>query len=125
VYLLPCGEEVVLHGRVSIHPLTQSSVFRSQKQAMASLSQAIPQQEALAIEYPGYVANVPAVLRTLGGIEALCAAQESRSNFLRLHLRPGDPLAHPLLGDRHAQPPAPPCPSMLLAGVAARQMLHT
>ena len=52
------------------------------------------------VEYPGFVRDSGAALDALGGADAVAAAAGGQAHYLRLKLRPGDPMAHPLLGDR-------------------------
>ena len=53
------------------------------------------------VELPGFVRDDgAAALDALGGIEAVAAAAGGQAAYLRLALRGGDPMAHPLLGDR-------------------------
>ncbi len=65
---------------------------------MSSVRQPIPDREALLVEYPGFVNNPVAAIKTLGGLEAISSTAEGVSPVLSLHLRPGDPLSHPVLG---------------------------
>ncbi|BDA50476.1 General transcription factor 3C polypeptide 5 at N-terminal half [Coccomyxa sp. Obi] len=65
---------------------------------MSSVIESVPDREALLVEYPGFVNNPDAAIQTLGGLEAISATAEGTSPVLSLHLRPGDPLSHPLLG---------------------------
>lgn len=65
---------------------------------MFSVTQSIPDRDALLVEYPGFVSNQDAAIQTLGGLGAISAVAEGASSVLSLHLRPGDPLSHPLLG---------------------------
>ena len=61
------------------------------------------QTEAVLIEYPGFVNNAEAALDSLGGLQAVSIAASSeahRDAELALVSRPGDPLAHPIVGDR-------------------------
>jgi general transcription factor 3C polypeptide 5 (transcription factor C subunit 1) len=68
---------------------------------MDSLSFAVPQQECIAIEYPGFVRNVDKALRTLGGVEAIsAAATQPGGAFLKLHFRPEEPTSHAIYGER-------------------------
>eukprot|EP00898_Chlorokybus_atmophyticus_P004754 jgi/Chlat1/527/Chrsp103S01107 len=53
---------------------------------------------ALAVDYPAFVQDEAAALRTLGGEDAIAAAR-SRGSFLELRFRPGDVFSHPLYGD--------------------------
>ena len=52
------------------------------------------------VELPGYVRDSAAALDALGGTDAVAAAAGGHAPYLRLRLRGGDPMAHPLLGDR-------------------------
>ncbi|KAK9819818.1 hypothetical protein WJX72_002751 [[Myrmecia] bisecta] len=63
---------------------------------MVSVTQPVPSQQVLLVEYPGYVQNVDAALDTLGGTQAIAAQHNGTSNFLALRFRPGDPLTHPV-----------------------------
>ncbi|CAL8464879.1 g4414 [Coccomyxa elongata] len=65
---------------------------------MSSVTQSVPDREAFLVEYPGFVNNPEAAIQTLGNLEAISATAEGASPVLFLHLRPGDPLSHPLLG---------------------------
>lgn len=66
---------------------------------MSFITQPIPEKEALLIEYPGFVRNPDAAIETLGGLEAVLATAVG-STPLPLRLRPGDPLSHPLEGNK-------------------------
>lgn len=65
---------------------------------MTSVTQSIPEKNALLVEYPGYVKDSDAAIQTLGGLEAISATADGSSPVMSLHLRPGDPLSHPLSG---------------------------
>ncbi|KAL1528885.1 hypothetical protein AB1Y20_010208 [Prymnesium parvum] len=99
---------------------------------------AIPERELLAVEHPCYVVNTARALVTLGGLrEVARAAAPDRPAHLECHLRPSDPLSHPLFGvcvespalllrvrrPRRPAPapdaPAPPPPPLDLALVGA------
>ena len=61
-------------------------------------SQQIPSQEALLLEFPGFVKNAQPALDSFGGQEAVSEMLAGTRQALQLRLRPGDPLAHPILG---------------------------
>ncbi len=65
---------------------------------MSSITQSVPDRDAFLVEYPGFVNNADAAIQTLGSLEAISATADGASPVLTLHLRPGDPLSHPLLG---------------------------
>ena len=67
---------------------------------MASVTQPVPGQEALLVEFPGHIQDPDKALARLGGIEAVAGVASGRAQFLGFQFRPGDPLAHPLQGDR-------------------------
>ena len=67
-----------------------------------SVTQPVPSRQAFLVEFPGYVSNPDAVVRTLGGIDALTTAANSDHSVLQLRFRPDDPYAHPLYGERQA-----------------------
>ena len=77
----------------------------------------VPDTTFTALEYPGYVRNIEAALRTLGGTEGLRASlgPTATNNFVKLHLRPADPLSHPLFGDKHL------CRDKLLLRISRRR----
>ena len=62
----------------------------------------VPSDEAVLIEYPGFVENPEAALATLGGPGTVAAVlgSDSRASELPLRFRPGDALAHPIAGLR-------------------------
>ena len=74
-------------------------------QAPAAPARPLPSTSFYSVEYPGYVqtASVPLAVRNLGGQESLDTAfkrSASRTeNLVELHLRPGNPFAHPIPGD--------------------------
>ena len=50
----------------------------------------VPEQEALAIRYPGYVQSVEAALDTMGGINAVERAHfDGGANYMQVNCRPG------------------------------------
>ena len=61
-------------------------------------SQQVPNQEALLLEFPGFVQNAQAALDSFGGQNAVAELLAGARQALQLRLRPGDPLAHPILG---------------------------
>ena len=61
-------------------------------------TQQIPNQEALLLDFPGFVINVQPALDSLGGQDAVSELLAGARQALQLRLRPGDPLAHPILG---------------------------
>ena len=65
-----------------------------------SVTQPVPDREAFLVEYPGYVRNPEAMVKTLGGLDGLTAASTGGDNVLQLKFRPDDPLTHPLYGER-------------------------
>lgn len=67
-------------------------------EAMTECSQQIPSQEALLLEFPGFVKNAQPALDSFGGQEAVSEMLAGTRQALQLRLRPGDPLAHPILG---------------------------
>jgi hypothetical protein len=69
---------------------------------MVSVEQALPNEEAFLVEYPGFVRDSHAALDTLGGAEAVAATARGNASLLPLRFRRGDPLSHPLLGDKQA-----------------------
>ncbi len=60
----------------------------------------VPQQAAVAIEYPGYIRSVDAALTTLGGEAGITTAVATQAPYLTLRLRPDDPYSHPLFSDK-------------------------
>ena len=65
----------------------------------------IPDRELLGVEHPCYVLNPERAVQTLGGEHAIArAAVADRSTHLECHLRPNDPLSHPLFGIRVENP---------------------
>lgn len=69
---------------------------------MASVTQPVPGQEALLVELPGRVQDPDRAVARLGGLHAVAGVAAGQAQFLNFHFRPGDPLAHPLQGDRRA-----------------------
>lgn len=67
-----------------------------QEDGALGCEQALPATSFIAVEYPGIVRNAQKALVTLGGEEAVASA----GTYLKLALRPGEPLAHPIFGDR-------------------------
>ena len=68
---------------------------------MTQIEQALPEAEAVCIEYPGYIRNTAAALETLGGSEKIAQnLQGPKHRPLALYFRPEDPLSHPLDGER-------------------------
>jgi general transcription factor 3C polypeptide 5 (transcription factor C subunit 1) len=61
----------------------------------------IPQLEAVAIEFPGYIRNPDRAIAALGGSDEVSAALGTQSTELKLWLRPHDPLCHPIFAERH------------------------
>ena len=61
-------------------------------------SQQVPDQEALLLEFPGFVVNLQPALDSFGGQDAVSELLAGARQALQLRLRPGDPLAHPILG---------------------------
>ena len=50
----------------------------------------VPEQEAVAIGYPGYVQNVEAALDTMGGINAIEKAHfDGGGHYVQVNCRPG------------------------------------
>lgn len=66
--------------------------------ALMEWGQQIPDQEALLLEFPGFVKNPVAALDSFGGANAVSELLSGDRNALQLRFRPGDPLAHPLFG---------------------------
>ena len=65
----------------------------------------VPSSEAVLVEYPGFVRDSDAAVKSLGGTTAISAAAETagqRETELALSWRGGDPLAHPIVGDRQS-----------------------
>jgi hypothetical protein len=60
----------------------------------------VPPLEAAAVEFPGYIRNPANALAALGGEAEASSALGGAAGMLRLWLRPGDPLSHPLFGER-------------------------
>ena len=68
---------------------------------MSQIQQALPDREAVCIEYPGYIRSFEAALATLGGTAKVAQTfQGQKHRPLSLHFRPDDPLSHPLDGER-------------------------
>lgn len=65
---------------------------------MTESNQQIPNQEALLLEFPGFVKNAQPALHSFGGQDAVSELLAGTRQALQLKLRPGDPLAHPILG---------------------------
>ena len=65
---------------------------------MVDSTQQIPEQEALLVELPGVVRNTDAALDSFGGQDAISELLGGGKEALQLKLRPGDPLAHPIMG---------------------------
>ncbi|KAJ1627878.1 hypothetical protein T492DRAFT_595314, partial [Pavlovales sp. CCMP2436] len=59
----------------------------------------LPAEEALCVEYPGFVRDTERALETLGGLDAIALARHDDSTLLQLRLRPDDPYAHPIFGE--------------------------
>jgi general transcription factor 3C polypeptide 5 (transcription factor C subunit 1) len=65
----------------------------------------LPSTAFYSVEYPGYVksASVPLAVRNLGGQDSLDNAFKRTASkteaLVELHLRPGNPFAHPIPGD--------------------------
>lgn len=69
---------------------------------LAVVTQQVPAAQFAALEYPGYVRNVPRALQTLGGEQAVQAALMAGSGaYLKLNFRPQEPTSHPIFGDKH------------------------
>lgn len=50
----------------------------------------VPEQEALAIRYPGYVQSAEAALDTMGGLNAIERAHfDGGANYVQVNCRPG------------------------------------
>lgn len=50
----------------------------------------VPAQQALAIEYPGYVQNAEAALDTMGGLNSIASAFfDGGANYVQVNCRPG------------------------------------
>jgi general transcription factor 3C polypeptide 5 (transcription factor C subunit 1) len=64
-----------------------------------SIATKVPEAECVAVEYPGFVRNVDAALRTLGGTESVSTAACSSTGCLKLNFRPSEPTAHPVYGE--------------------------
>lgn len=74
----------------------------------------VPSAACVAVEYPGFVRNVGAALRTLGGADAVAAAASSskgpgeagsdtgggKPTYLKLNFRPDEPTSHAIYGER-------------------------
>ena len=73
--------------------------------APAAPARPLPSTSFYSVEYPGYVqtASVPLAVCNMGGQQSLDTAfkrSASRTeNLVELHLRPGNPFAHPIPGD--------------------------
>lgn len=65
------------------------------------MSPLVPVAEAVLVEYPGYVRDIRAVERSLGGSDSLAAAIASSNNVIQMRFRPEDPTCHPIYGERH------------------------
>lgn len=63
----------------------------------------VPHEEAVLVEYPGFVQKPDAAIATLGGPGAVTSALfgvDAKQSELALRFRPADPLAHPIIADR-------------------------
>ena len=63
----------------------------------------VPDKEAVLVEYPAFVNNVSSAVQSLGGqslISAAVTVEAQKETELALHARLGDPLSHPIVGDR-------------------------
>ena len=67
-------------------------------EAMTESNQQIPSQEALLLEFPCFVKTAQVALDSFGGQDAVSEMLAGTRQALQLKLRPGDPLAHPILG---------------------------
>ncbi|CAL5229492.1 g12828 [Coccomyxa viridis] len=65
---------------------------------MTESSLQLPRQEAFLLEFPGFVKNAQPALDSFGGEDAVSELLAGTRQALQLRLRPGDPLAHPILG---------------------------
>lgn len=71
---------------------------------MESRQVPIPPRELLAVAHPCHVRNAKRAIHMLGGERTLAHADGDASNYLECHLRPDDPLSHPLFGVRVDSP---------------------
>ena len=60
---------------------------------------ALPTRQLLAVEHPCHVRDADRAVRMLGGTRAIGKASLNGTAFLECHLRPNDPLSHPLFGE--------------------------
>lgn len=60
--------------------------------------QRVPDQEALLLEFPGFVKAVQPALDSFGSQDAVSDLLAGSREALQLRLRPGDPLAHSIFG---------------------------
>ena len=68
---------------------------------MSQIEQNLPEAQALCVEYPGYIKNFEAAVKTLGGFNKIAQNFHlPKPSPLSLHFRPDDPLSHPLDGVR-------------------------
>ncbi|KAG2500705.1 hypothetical protein HYH03_001470 [Edaphochlamys debaryana] len=67
---------------------------------MDKLEFVIPQETAVAVEYPGFVRDTSRAVQTLGGMDAIAAAVTIHGHHLRLRHRPEDRTSHPLYAER-------------------------
>eukprot|EP00884_Botryococcus_braunii_P007405 jgi/Botrbrau1/16666/Bobra.0068s0082.1 len=67
---------------------------------MESFTLCVPTDECVVLEFPGYIKNDSKALEMFGGAQAIQKAMGQTATYLPLHLRPGDPLSHPIYGEK-------------------------
>ena len=72
---------------------------------MEPIELTVPVEEAVLVEYPGFVQDQDAAVATLGGSDAVNSAlfgSDTKHSELALRFRRGDALGHPIVAERTA-----------------------
>ena len=64
-----------------------------------SINIPISKRQLVAVEHPCHVQDAERAIDMLGGVRAIATASRDGTAFLECHLRPNDPLSHPLFGE--------------------------